>query len=55
MLNLQITTVKMWTFKLRMLKIQSPEVSHVAVWEERIFLILAIISGVFKQVSYLTL
>jgi len=55
MLNLQITTVTMWTFKLRMLKIQSPEVSHVDIWEKRIFFILAIISCVSKQVSYLTL
>ena len=31
MLNLQITAVKMWTLKLRMLKIQSPEVPHVDV------------------------
>jgi len=55
MLNLEVTAVKMWTFKLRKLKIQSPEVSHIDVQEEVTFFILAIISGVSKQVSYLTL
>jgi hypothetical protein len=37
MLNLQTTAIKMCTFKLRMLKIQIPEVSHVNVEQERIF------------------
>jgi hypothetical protein len=54
MLNLQTTAVKMWTFKLRVLKIQIPEVSHVNVEQEGYFDI-GYYFRCFQTVSYLTL